>query len=33
MDEIAKRLTPMTVHDVNRAVKKHLDRWDIQWPW
>lgn len=30
MDEIAKRLTPMTVDDVNRAVKKHLDRWDIR---
>ncbi len=30
MDVIAKRLKPMTVDDVNRAVKKHLDRWDIR---
>ncbi len=30
MDEIATRLKSMTVEDVNRAVKKHLDRWDIR---
>jgi zinc protease len=30
IDEIEKRLAPMTVDDVNRAVKKHLDRWDFR---
>jgi zinc protease len=30
MDEIERRLRPMTVEDVNRAVKKHLDRWDFR---
>ena len=29
LDEIEKRLAVMTVDDVNRAVKKHLDRWDF----
>lgn len=30
IDEIEKRLAVMTVDDVNRAVKKHLDRWDFR---
>jgi zinc protease len=30
IDEIEKRLETMTVEDVNRAVKKHLDRWDFR---
>ena len=30
IDEIEKRLEAMTVEDVNRAVKKHLDRWDFR---
>lgn len=30
IDEIEKRLATMTVDDVNRAVKKHLDRWDFR---
>ncbi len=30
VDEIEKRLAAMTVDDVNRAVKKHLDRWDFR---
>ena len=30
LDEIEKRLATMTVEDVNRAVKKHLDRWDFR---
>ena len=30
IDEIEKRLSTMTVDDVNRAVKKHLDRWDFR---
>jgi len=30
IDEIDKRLEIMTVEDVNRAVKKHLDRWDFR---
>ncbi len=30
IDEIEKRLEAMTVDDVNRAVKKHLDRWDFR---
>ena len=30
IDEIEKRLAAMTVDDVNRAVKKHLDRWDFR---
>ena len=30
VDEIAERLKSMSVEDVNRAVKKHLDRWDIR---
>lgn len=30
IDEIEKRLATMTVEDVNRAVKKHLDRWDFR---
>jgi zinc protease len=30
IDEIEKRLSTMTVEDVNRAVKKHLDRWDFR---
>jgi zinc protease len=30
IDEIEKRLQSMTVDDVNRAVKKHLDRWDFR---
>jgi zinc protease len=29
IDEIEKRLEAMSVDDVNRAVKKHLDRWDF----
>lgn len=29
IDEIETRLETMTVEDVNRAVKKHLDRWDF----
>jgi len=29
IDLIEKRLRTMTVADVNRAVKKHLDRWDF----
>lgn len=29
IDEIEKRLQTMSVEDVNRAVKKHLDRWDF----
>lgn len=30
LDEIDRRLRTMTVEDVNRAVKKHLDRWDFR---
>ncbi len=30
IDEIERRLATMTVEDVNRAVKKHLDRWDFR---
>ncbi len=30
IDEIETRLDTMTVEDVNRAVKKHLDTWDFQ---
>ena len=30
IDEIEKRLAAMTAGDVNRAVKKHLDRWDFR---
>jgi zinc protease len=30
IDEIEKRLAAMTFDDVNRAVKKHLDRWDFR---
>ena len=30
IDEIEKRLESMTVEDVNRAVRKHLDRWDFR---
>jgi zinc protease len=30
IDEIEKRLATMTVDDVNRAVRKHLDRWDFR---
>ncbi|HJS74664.1 MAG TPA: pitrilysin family protein [Vicinamibacteria bacterium] len=30
IDEIEKRLSTMTVEDVNRAVKRHLDRWDFR---
>ncbi|MGH9323284.1 MAG: M16 family metallopeptidase [Vicinamibacteria bacterium] len=30
LDELDKRLAVMTVEDVNRAVKKHLDRWDFR---
>jgi zinc protease len=30
IDEIERRLQSMTVEDVNRAVKKHLDRWDFR---
>jgi zinc protease len=30
IDEIERRLAAMTVDDVNRAVKKHLDRWDFR---
>jgi zinc protease len=30
IDEIEKRLATLTVEDVNRAVRKHLDRWDFQ---
>jgi zinc protease len=30
LDEIEKRLESMTVEDVNRAMKKHLDRWDFR---
>ena len=30
IDEIEKRLAAMTVEDVNRAVRKHLDRWDFR---
>jgi zinc protease len=30
IDEIETRLATMTVEDVNRAVKKHLDRWDLR---
>jgi zinc protease len=29
IDEIERRLKTMSVDDVNRAVKKHLDRWDF----
>jgi hypothetical protein len=29
IDEIERRLESMTVDDVNRAVKKYLDRWDF----
>lgn len=29
IDEIERRLATMTVDDVNRAVKRHLDRWDF----
>ena len=30
IDEIEKRLETLTVDDVNRAVKKYLDRWDFR---
>ncbi len=30
IDEIERRLRAMSVEDVNRAVKKHLDRWDFR---
>jgi zinc protease len=30
IDEIERRLEAMTVEDVNRAVRKHLDRWDFR---
>lgn len=30
IDEIEKRLATMNVDDVNRAAKKHLDRWDFR---
>jgi zinc protease len=30
LDEIDERLKTMTVDDVNRAAKKHLDRWDFR---
>jgi zinc protease len=30
IDEIEKRLASITVEEVNRAVRKHLDRWDFQ---
>lgn len=30
LDEIERRLESMTAEDVNRAVKKHLDRWDFR---
>jgi zinc protease len=30
IEEITRRLKAMTVEDVNRAVKKHLDRWDFR---
>jgi zinc protease len=30
IDEVEKRLSTMTVEDVNRAVKRHLDRWDFR---
>jgi zinc protease len=30
IDELENRLSTMTVDDVNRAVKKHLDRWDFR---
>jgi zinc protease len=30
IDEIERRLGSLTAEDVNRAVKKHLDRWDFR---
>ena len=30
LDEIERRLQAMTAEDVNRAVRKHLDRWDFR---
>jgi zinc protease len=30
IDEIERRVQAMSVDDVNRAVKKHLDRWDFR---
>ena len=30
LDEIERRLASMTVEDVNRAVREHLDRWDLR---
>jgi zinc protease len=30
IDEIEQRLRTMKVEDVNRAVRKHLDRWDFR---
>jgi zinc protease len=30
LDEIERRLQTMTAEDVNRAVRRHLDRWDFR---